>query len=76
MTEEMNKDMRLGKVLMQLHEKGVVIAIVGLIACLIMFILSIIAKQSILMILLWGWASLYNMNAIISYRKLKKAQQE
>ncbi len=76
MTEEMNKDMKLGKVLMQIHEKGVVIAIVGFIACIIMFILSIITKQGILMILLWGWASAYNLNAIISYIKVKKAQQE
>lgn len=76
MTEEMNKDMRLGKILMQMHGKGLVIAIVGFIACIIMFILSIIAKQSILMILLWGWASTHNLNAIISYQKVKKAQQE
>ncbi len=76
MTEEMNKDMRLGKILMQMHGKGLVIAIVGFIACIIMFILSIITKQGLLMILLWGWASTININAIISYQKVKKAQQE
>lgn len=76
MTEEMNKDMRLGKVLMQIHKKGVVIPIIGFIACITMFILSIITRQGILMILLWGWASTVNINAIISYVKVKKLQQE
>lgn len=76
MTEEMNKDMRLGKVLMQIHKKGVIIAIIGFIACITMFILSIITKQGSLMILLWGWASTININAIISYVKVKKLQQK
>ena len=74
MTKDMNKDMQLGKTLTKIYEKELVIGIVGAIACLAMFVISLADYNG--MAPIWLLAMLFNMNTIMPYIKMKKAEKE
>ena len=71
MTEDMNENINLGKTLIKMYEKGIVIAIIGAIACLIMVVISFITYD-VVAIIIWIVALLVNVYTIVTYTPIKK----
>lgn len=74
MTKDMNKDMQLGKTLTKIYEKELVIASVSAVACLIMFVISLVNNNG--MAWIWLIAMFINVNTIGTYVRINKAGTE
>lgn len=71
MTEDMNENIKLAKILIKMYEKRIVTAIIGAIACLIMAVISFITYDVVAMII-WIVALLVNVYTIVTYKPIKK----
>lgn len=74
MTENMDKEMKMGKMLTKTYEKKVIIAIIGAIACFIVFVMSLLERKETAFI--WLIATVYNISSILSYVRIKKSGTE
>ncbi len=71
MTEDMNENIKMAKILIKMYEKRIVTAIIGAIACLIMAVISFITYDVVAMII-WIVALLVNVYTIVTYKPIKK----
>ena len=71
MTEDMNENIKMAKILIKMYEKRIVTAIIGAIACLIMAVISFITYDVVAMII-WIVALLVNVYTIVTYKLIKK----
>lgn len=74
MTENMDKEMKMGKMLTKTYEKKVIIAIIGAIACFIVFVMSLLERKETAFI--WLIATIYDIGSILSYVRIKKSGTE
>lgn len=72
MTEDMNENINLGKTLIKMYEKGIVIAIIGAIACLAMVVISLVNYDDAVDPIIWTVALLVNVYTIITCTLIKK----
>lgn len=75
MTEEMNKDINLAKALTKMYEKGVIIAIIGAIACCAMIVISLVDYDGIVEPIVWLIALLININAISACVQIRRKKR-
>ena len=72
MTEDMNENINLGKTLIKMYEKGIVIAIIGAITCLAMVVISLVNYDGAVAPIIWTVALLVNVYTIITCTLIKK----
>lgn len=65
MTEAMNRSIQLGKEAKEKQKRGLYIGLVGLVACMLMVIITMIEGGSILAITAWGFCVLVNIFSIV-----------
>ena len=78
MTDNMNLDIKIGKLISKIYEKGFIIFIIGVISCLSSFVLSLVDYNGVVEPIVWLIAVFINLNVVITsvrIRKIKKTKR-
>ncbi|MBQ4100981.1 MAG: helix-turn-helix domain-containing protein [Oscillospiraceae bacterium] len=73
--EDMNEDIKLVKLAKEIWKRRLPLAIIGTIACIILFVISLINWRGMVYPIIWLIAVLVNVNEIANCIKLRKKQK-